>query len=260
VRRRRVAAFLPILAATLIALLATACGSASPAALQSAPNVGDAGKPEVYAALGASETVGTGLNDEALRMRATWPQLFYNDALPRAATLYNFAVPGITTNSALLSELPGALAVHPTVATVFFNIDDLVRGVPAAQYESNLDGIVHALRQGGKTVVLVGNAPHIDQLPAYRACLSGLELCVLGRGAAVPSPAVINAEVDAYNAAVSRVVAREGAVLVDLATHASDFSFNPAYIASDGLHPSAQGHAALAALFVDAYRTAIHAH
>jgi lysophospholipase L1-like esterase len=132
--------------------------------------------------------------------------------------------------------------------------------VPAAQYENNLDGIVHGLRQGGRAIVLVGNAPHIDQLPAYRACLSGLELCLLGRGATVPSPAVINQEVDAYNAAIARVVARQGAVLVDLATHASDFSFNPTYIAADGLHPSPQGHAALAALFVDAYRTAVGAH
>jgi lysophospholipase L1-like esterase len=247
----------PLLAATLAALLA-ACGSATPTSVQPAPAIGDAGKAEVYAALGASETVGTGLNDEALRMRDTWPQLFYNDALPRAASMFNFAISGVTTNNALLSELPAALAVHPTVASVFFNIDDLVRGVPPAQYENNLQSMVHALRQGGKAVVLVGNAPHIDQLPAYRACLSGLELCLLGRGAAVPQPAAINQEVDAYNAAVARVVAKEGAVLVDLATHASDFSFNPSYIAADGLHPSPQGHAALAALFVDAYRATSH--
>jgi lysophospholipase L1-like esterase len=132
--------------------------------------------------------------------------------------------------------------------------------VPAAQYENNLDSIVHGLRQGGRAVVLVGNAPHIDQLPAYRACFSGSQLCVLGRGVMVPPPEVINREVDAYNAAAARVVSRQGAVLVDLATHASDFSFNPAYIAGDGLHPSAQGNAALAALFVDAYRAAVQTH
>jgi lysophospholipase L1-like esterase len=249
----------PGVAATLTALvlLLAACGADTPASLHPAPAVGSAGKAEVYVALGASETVGTGLNDEALRLRDTWAQLFFNEALPRAATMYNFAIPGITTAQAQQAELVPALALHPTVATVFFNVDDLVAGVSPVNYENNLGDIVHALRQGGSAIVLVGNAPHIDHLPAYVACRNGEQFCPLAKGTFVPPPDVVNSLIDAYDAAVARVVAREGAVLVDIAAHASDITTNPADIAPDGLHPSPQGQAALAALFVSAYQTAV---
>ena len=245
----------PLLALTL-ALLGAACGAETPAALHPAPSIAPAGRAEVYVALGASETVGTGIEDQPLRLRDVWPQLFYNEALPRAATYYNLAVPGITTADALQRELPTALSLRPTVATVFFTVDDLVQGVLPADYESNLDAIVHGLRQGGRAVVLVGNAPHIDRLPAYLACRSGASSCPLGTDAAVPPPDVVNAAVDAYDAAIARVVASEGAVLIDVAAHAPEIVTDPGDIAADGLHPSAQGHAALAALFVSAYRQA----
>lgn len=245
----------PFLAASLGLVLA-ACGAETPAALHPAPPIPPAGKAEVYVALGASETVGVGLDDQALRLRDAWPQLFFNEALPRAATYYNLAVPGISSGDALQQELPEAMALHPTVATVFFTVDDLVQGVSAADYEANLDRIVHALRQDGKAVVLVGNAPHIDRLPAYQACVNGTALCPLGPDATVPPPDVVNADIDAYDAAIARVVKREGAVLVDVAAQGADIVSNPNYVAADGLHPSPAGNAALAALFVSAYRTA----
>jgi len=240
----------------VLGMLCVACGAETPAALHPAPSIAPAGRADVYVALGASETFGTGLNDQNLRLRDTWPQLFFNEALPRAATYYNLAIPGITTTDAVQQELPQALALHPTVATVFFTVDDLVAGITPGEYESNLDSIVRALRQGGRATVLVGNAPHIDALPAYRACLAGNSFCPLGSGTAVPPPDVVDAAIDAYDAAIARVVLREGAVLVDVAAHASDIINNPEDIATDGLHPSAAGHAALAALFVSAYRSA----
>lgn len=238
------------------ALLLAACGAETPAALHPAPAIGPAGAPEVYVALGASETAGTGLNDQALQLRDAWPQLFFNEALPRAATYYNLAVPGITTGQALQTELPAALAVHPTVATVYLTVDDLVQGVSPADFETNLDGIVHALRQGGRAVVLVGNAPHISALPAYRACLADAVSCPLSKDVTVPQPAAVDAAVDAYDAAIARVVSREGAVLVDVAAQGGEITSNPEDIAGDGLHPSAAGDAALAQLFVSAYRAA----
>jgi acyl-CoA thioesterase I len=252
----RVRALWSMLAGTLVLPVLAACGAETPGALHPAPAIPAPGKPEVYVALGASETVGAGLNDDALRFRDTWPQLFFNDALPRAATYYNFAIGGISTTDALKLELPTALRLHPTVATVFFTLDDLVQGVSATDYEANLGTMVHALRQGGRALVLVADAPHIDALPAYRACLSGNEFCLLDGGITVPPPAVVDAQIDAYDAAVRRVVAREGAVLVDIAAHASEIISNPADIAGDGIHPSAAGHAALAALFVSAYQAA----
>jgi len=241
------------------ALVLAACGAETPGAVHPAPPVGSAGAPDVYVALGASETVGTGLNDQALQLRDSWPQLFFNEALSRASTYYNLAVPGITTAQALQSELPQALGVHPTVATVFFTVDDLVQGVAPATYEADLDSIVRALRQGGQALVLVGNAPHISSLPAYQACLAHASACPLGTHVTVPPPDAVDADVDAYDAAIARVVAEEGAVLVDVAAHGGQITSDPQDVASDGLHPSAQGNAALAALFVSAYRAASRA-
>lgn len=244
---------LAVCAATLV--LCAGC-DAGPPPLATGPPIPAAGAPEVYAALGASETAGVGLDDAALRERFAWPQLFFNEVLPRAATYYNFGIPGITTAAALFQEVPQALAVHPTVVTVFFNIDDLVNGVSPVTFGTNLDSIVHAMRQDGRARVLVGNAPTIDSLPALRVCrgeVIGKVTCPLPAGMAVPPPATIDAAVDAYDAAIAAVVAREGAVLVDVRAQSSQLTANPAALAPDGLHPSPLGNRLLAALFADVY-------
>lgn len=238
--------------------LAVACASCAggPPPLTSGPTIPAAGRPVVYAALGASETAGTGLNDTSLRARYAWPQLFFNAALPRAATYYNFAVPGTTTEAALREEVPPALAVHPGIVTVFFSIDDLVQGVSPTTFGTNLDAIVHAMRQGGRARVLVGNAPAIDTLPAFLACrgvsFEGVHCPVLA-GVTIPPTQAVDAAVSAYDAAIAAVVAREGATLVDLRAHSDQITAHPEDVAPDGLHPSPLGDQMIARLFATAF-------
>src|SRR6202035_5279383 len=157
----------------------------------------------VYAASGASETIGVAADD---RSRQAWPRVFSNDVLPRSAVLYNFGIPGATTAQALHDEVPAAMAVHPTVVTVWLNVNDLIRGVSAADYEAQLGQLLHTLRRGGQTQVLVANTPDLGQLPAYRACLpnapAGGPACLIPDGL-VPTPQAIAAAIDAYNAAIS---------------------------------------------------------
>ena len=256
-RRRRVSAGS---AALLAGLALAACGAAPSSAIPgSGIVVPPAGHPDVYVALGTSETAGVGL-DDALRLRFAWPQLFFNEALSRASTYYNFAIAGITTTDALQRELPQALAAHPTVATVFFTVDDLVAGVSPAEYAANLDTIVHSLRKAG-AAVLVAAAPHIDGLPAYNACsgtTGSTTKCPLGPGVTLPPAAVADAAIDVYDAAVQSVAARESAIIVDLRSQSYDITAHPEYISDDGLHPSALGDEQIANLFVAAYRA--HAH
>lgn len=238
-------------AALLLALILASCAAPASAVPALGP-LPPAGRADVYAALGASETAGVGISDDPLRLRAAWPQLFFNEVLSRASTLYNLAIPGITTQEALAAELAPALALRPTVATVFFGVDDLTRGVTPEAYEANLDRIVHALRQSGRASVLVANSPRLDDLPAYGACREGRH-CPLGPAAAIPPPATVDALIAAYNAAVARVAQREGATVVDLAASSADLVAHPEYLAPDGLHPSALGAAELARRFAAAY-------
>jgi len=244
----RVAVRLATAALTLSACATTPATGARPAA--SAP----AAAPVVYAAIGASETYGIGATD---RYRQAWPQVFYNDVLPKSAVLYNFGIPGATTAQALHDEVPAAVAVHPTVVTVWLNVNDLIGGVAARAYEAQLRQVLHTLRRGGQARVLVANTPDLAQLPAYRACFpnapAGGPACLIP-DALLPSPQAVAAAVAAYNAAITEAVNLEGATLVDLHLNGSQISQHPEWISGDGFHPSGQGYAVIAKLFEDAFR------
>lgn len=239
-----------VAAAALLALL-FACSSGAPAA----PAPGAGGRPApsaspppvVYAAVGASETAGIGAQDPA---RQAWPTVLYVTALPPTAVYYNLGVPGETTQAALAAELPAALSARPSLVTVWLNVDDLAAGVAVEDYEARLGQLVHALRRGGAARVLVANTPYLDRLPVYLACRAGAAPCPFAHG--VPAPADLNAEVDAYNAAIARVVGRESAVLVDLHARGEVPDAHPDWVGADGFHPSAAGHAAIAATFAAA--------
>jgi acyl-CoA thioesterase-1 len=241
----RGSASLALAALLTAALVLGACAQGGSSA---APPRASAKPAVVYAALGASETVGVGTSDPA---RQAFPQLLYL-RLPASSVYYNFGLPGETTAAALNDELPAALAVRPTLVTVWFNVDDMAAGVGVAEYEARLDQLVGALVRGGAARVLVANTPPLDRLPAYVACRPDPPpalRCPLGE-VTLPPPAQVNALVDAYNAAIARVTARHGAVVVDLAAQAAaDLDRHPEYLSSDGLHPSPQGAAAIAGAF-----------
>jgi lysophospholipase L1-like esterase len=234
-------------APALLVVLLTACSlGPAPAAVPPARPVGP---PVVYAAIGASETLGIGTQDP---VRESFPQVLYQ-RLGDSAVLFDFGVPGETTAAALRDELPAALAVRPTLATVWLNVDDLVAGVPVTDYEPRLDQLVGALRRAGARV-LVANTPYLDHLRAYAACRPdpppGVP-CPLG-SVTLPPPEQVGALTDAYNAATGRVAAREGATLVDLHAAGEVPDQHPEYVGSDGFHPSAAGAAAIAATFAAA--------
>lgn len=221
--------------AVIMAMALTGCFAASgPKTIASTPP----GPPSVYVALGGGETAGRG-SDAPLR--DAWPQLFFRMALPLNTVFVNFGTAGATTADALTGELPDALSQHPTIATVWLNLNDLLAGVAPGTYESRLDELVHRLRQGGTTRVLVANALPLDQLPGLFP----------GRSAA--AIAGLTAQ---YNGAVGRVAAREGAIVVDLHTVGEAAVVANRFqdlVGDDGL-PTTAGHAAVAKAFTDALR------
>ena len=239
-----------------VALLAapfvlSACAPTPTTGAQSTPS---ASARVVYAAIGASETYGIGAGD---RYRQAWPQVFFNDVLPPSAVFYNFGIPGANTAQALRDEVPAAVAVHPTVVTVWLNVNDLISGITASAYEAELRQVLHTLRRGGQARVLVANTPDLSQLPAYRACLpnapAGGPPCLIPAGF-MPTPQAVAAAVAAYNAAISDAAKLEGATLVDLNLNDSQITLHPEWISADGFHPSTQGYAVIAKQFEEAYR------
>ncbi len=203
--------------------------------------------PIVYAAIGASETVGVGAEDPGSQ---AWPVVFLRTALPPTAVFHNFGTSGQTVRGALTAELPAALSVQPSLVTVWLNVNDITAGVAAADYEARLGELVHALRRGGAARVLLANTPYLDRLPRYLACLARTQSCPFA--GSPPPPAALNAQVDDYNAAIARVGQREGATLVDLHEAGEVPDIHPDWVGVDGFHPSARGYAAIAARFAAA--------
>jgi lysophospholipase L1-like esterase len=244
VRRRWLAAGL------LLGFVTAACSSPT----SSAPAAGPVQRTAVYAAIGASETYGIGADD---RYREAWPQVFYHDVLPASAVLYNFGIPGATTAEALRDEVPAALAVHPTVVTVWLNVNDLLQGVSPQAYAPQLRQLVVALRRNGQARVLVANMPDLRQLPAYKACLpnppASAPACLIP-AALLPSPDLVAASVDAYNGVIAQVVKEAGATLVDLHAGSALMAQHPEWLSADGFHPNGLGYAVIARAFEDAYR------
>jgi acyl-CoA thioesterase-1 len=248
-RRNPIGVLVPLVAIVLAACSGTAATTAGrPSAARQASS------PVVYAALGASETVGVGATNPTFD---AWPQVFYRTVLPDSTVFYNFGIPGATVQSALGQELPEAMTVQPTLVTVWLNVNDLIAGVSASKYESQLGQLVHALRRDGSAQVLVANTPYLDHLPVYVECRAGAPSPgITCPPVALPSPEVLNAAVAAYNEAIGRVAQREGAVLVDLHSQGEVEDAHPDWVSSDGFHPSTLGYMAIAAEFAAALKSA----
>ena len=204
-----------------------------------------------YVVVAASDAVGYGSDDPATD---AWPEVLRRTALPRDARLVNLGIPGATVAVALEQELAAALAEQPDVALVWLSVNDLVAQVPPAVYEQQLATLVGALRRGGATRVLVGNTPPLERLPIF----STFDADPDHVDPALPHPEVVKAAVDAYNAAIGRVAAAEGAEVVDLhaagsAAHTARYGHS--LISEDGFHPSTAGHRAVASAFSMALRS-----
>lgn len=202
----------------------------------------DGDTPIVYVAIGASDTTGEGLPTPE---EQAWPRVFLRTHLPPDTQFTSLGVSGSTVAQALRQQLPRALELEPTLATVWLNVNDMTKFVPVATYEAQLRELVRALRRGGKATVLVANVPALDALPVVSR---------LGVDSNLVKQAVSN-----YNDVIGQVVVDEGAVLVDL--HMGSLAARATgkerdYVGPDGFHPSAVGHEAIAGAFGISYRLA----
>jgi lysophospholipase L1-like esterase len=230
----------------LAGVMLTACSAegapARSGATRPSPARPSPAQPTVYAAVGASETIGVGTPHPE---RQAWPQVLRRTAVP-SSRLVNVGVSGATVRGALQGQVARALASEPDLVTVWLAVNDVITLVPVGVYERQLRSLVHRLRRDGRAQVLVANVPDLWELPAYRACVPGSGAtdvpCVLPL---VPDEAEVRERVADFNAAIERVVRAEGAELVDL----SGEDGLAGLTASDGFHPDVRGHRRVAAAF-----------
>ncbi len=135
-------------------LVVSACSSTPPTASNVVPPPAAAEARVVYAALGADETLGRGLDGG---IRRTWPQQVFA-ALPRSAVYVNFATEDAPVQAGLDDQLPKALALKPTIVTVWFGSGDDPARTSDAAFRTALTQIVQQL-QGAQTRVLLLSRP-----------------------------------------------------------------------------------------------------
>lgn len=227
-----------VLLAGLLASLLAACDSATSGAPRRTPT--PTTKPSfVYVALGASDAVGVGADNQ--NTQGYVPLLI--SRLPKTAYELNLGVSGIHLHAALSQELPDALKTQPNLVTIWLVGNDFRDCVPLDQYAADLDNLLSQLQAQTQAKVFVGNVPDMSLLPYFKQGAAGGGACVAGA-----STATVRTLAQRWNAVIAPIVARRGAVLVDL--FSSDLAAHPEYVsAQDGFHPSSAGYARLADLF-----------
>jgi acyl-CoA thioesterase I len=170
--------------------------------------------PRVIVALGDSLTAGLGVApDEA------YPALL--EARARAAGFdYRVVNAGVSgdTSAGGLRRVDWVLRAHPEIAIVALGANDGLRGLPVPALRENLTSIVSRLRDAGARVLLVG----MRLPPNYGDAYAG-------------------AFAEAF-----RVVARRTAVAF-VPFLLEGVAADPGLNQTDGIHPNAAGHRAIAA-------------
>lgn len=186
-----------------------------------------------YVAIGASDTVGVGATDPAT---GSWPARLAR-LLPPGSAYVNLGVSGSIALQARDQQLPGAIAQHPTVVSVWLAVNDMNATIQPSSYRESLAAIVDGLIASTEARVFVGNVPDVRGVPAYKdADKAALAQAIAG-----------------YNEVIAAVVsAHPGrAFLVDLYTGSAAL-VSTITVSADGFHPSDEGYQLIAQRFADA--------
>lgn len=172
-----------------------------------------------YVALGDSYTIGTAVT-EAER----WP----NQLAARVEGLElagNLGVNGYTSADLVATELPQLDELRPVLASVLIGVNDVVQGVPDAEYAANVAVILDDLAA---------------RLPADRVvCVATPDYTRTPRGAEFGNPELQSDRIVRFNAILREGCEMRGITFVpeifEISQRAAD---DPELVAADGLHPS----------------------
>ncbi len=187
----------------------------------------------VYVGLGASDAVGIG----AFPLNKGYVYRVRDGLKARADTveLYNLGVSGKRMAYIESTELPFALTHNPNVITLWPGPNDIIHGSSVEEFEASLMRVLDQLRQSTNALIVLANVPDMTQVPRFLID---------------PDPDVTIERVAAYNDAIVRQSDIYSVPVVDLfgGGYASDWG----NVSIDGFHPSNEGHAKIADLFLAA--------
>jgi lysophospholipase L1-like esterase len=182
-------------------------------------------RPLRYVALGDSYTIGTAVDVAAER----WPDQLVDrcraeDGAPRLELVANLGVNGFTSRDVIEHELPQLDALAPDFASILVGVNDVVQGVPPADYERNAAAILDAL---------------LARLPADRiVAVSTPDYTVTPQGAAYGDPAAQSSGIRRNNAILEELARERGIAFVDIHDLSLRAATEATLVADDGLHPS----------------------
>jgi acyl-CoA thioesterase-1 len=212
----------PIGLLAFVAAFAVSCsGSGSPATTKGGPVTDEPGGLR-YVALGDSYTIGISVRNED-----RWPdQLVARlGTSPRGLRLVaNLGANGFTSADVIAAELPRLGDLHPGFLSILIGVNDVVQGVPATTYRSNVGAILDdLLRHVTATRIVAVSTPDYTVTPA---------------GAAYGDPVQQAAGIRANNAILAELAAARGIAFVDIYDLSLRAAGDRSLVAVDGLHPS----------------------
>jgi acyl-CoA thioesterase I len=175
-----------------------------------------------YAALGDSYTIGT-----SVAQAERWPDQLVGRLAASATPLTlvaNLGVNGFTSRDVIDVELPRLPDLEPEFASLLVGVNDVVRGMPAQEFEANAARILDEL---------------LARLPAERiVVVSTPDYTVTPQGASYGEPDSQRAAIVGNNAILARLAGERGIAFVDIFEPSRRAATQPALVADDGLHPS----------------------
>jgi lysophospholipase L1-like esterase len=173
-----------------------------------------------YVALGDSYTIGTSVGETE-----RWPnQLVARLPATSLRLTANLAVNGFTSLDVIGDELPAVASLQPGFVSLLVGVNDIVQGIPAETFRSNVTTIVD---------VLLG---HVDRRRIVVVSIPDYTLTP--EGAAYGDPADRRRAIVDFNGIFAELARERDVAFVDIFELSQRVRDDPSLVATDGLHPS----------------------
>ncbi|MCX7777211.1 MAG: SGNH/GDSL hydrolase family protein [Armatimonadetes bacterium] len=196
-----------------------------------------------YVAIGASDTQAAGASSYEHGYVVAFHR-YLEQATGRKWDFINVGRSGARITDVVERQLPLAIAVRPTVVSIWVGGNDVRHRIHPKGFERLLRGMLGTLREEMNAIVLIANLPEMERQP-------------FARRIAPEEREFLRKQSRIYNDIIERAASDFGAILVDL--RSVDEMYDERFFCSDGLHPNDVGYKRIAERFIEALKQNIDA-